>query len=1298
MKRHSLRMLFAYLFLSYFSPLYAQQSNVGIARYLSEFREDLNLTQTDIQDWEITSQHTDENFGITYKYLRQRHDGVSIYNAVATFAEFEERVILSGNNLQQDIANRVNTTKPTLSGEEAVRAGIRHLGSEEPSFMKIIEQKDKRHFTFDGGTASQVEIPVELLLFPTEDGSIRLVWDFSLYPNKDHWWSMRVDATTGEVLDKIDWVVSCNFGEEKCTNSAHRPQPAPKPKTFVSNAHESMLLLMPPPSTDQYRVYAIPTESPNHGPRTLVVGPYDPLASPYGWHDDNGVSGNEYTNTRGNNVYATEDANNNDGFGYAPSGGASLNFDFPLNLNQDPSNYQDPAITNLFYMNNIMHDVWHHYGFTAAAGNFQENNYGGGGVASDGVYADAQDGGGTNNANFATPADGQNPRMQMYLWDPGMTNLLTVNSPAGVAGSYGAVPAGFGPVVPATPITQNLVLFNDNTAPDPNDACENATNGAALAGKIAVIRRGDCTFVDKVQRAQNAGAVAVIMVNNVAGAPITMGGTSGTITIPSVMISDVDGATLIAAMGTGTVNATLVDPGSFSTDGDLDNGIIAHEYGHGISKRLTGGAANVNCLTNAEQMGEGWSDWFGLVLTMEPGDLSTDNRGVGTYVTGESPSGVGIRPAPYNTNMAVNGYTYAATNNTANISQPHGIGFVWCTMLWDLTWAMIDRYGYDADVYNGTGGNNMTMHLVMNALKLQPCSVGFVTGRDAILQADQMLYNGANQCLIWSVFANRGVGYSASQGSASSRTDQIEAFNMPPTMVAVAGSESVTSCNNYTWAANSQTYSTSGSYSATLYSVNGCDSVATLNLTIAQPTSGSQSIGACTTYTWPTNGQTYTSSGSYTALLTNAAGCDSTATLNLTIYNPYNVVENISACAAYTWPANGQTYSNTGSYVANLTSVNGCDSTVTLNLTMSTVATSTQNATACNSYTWSANSTTYTTSGSYSTTLLSTTGCDSIVTLNLTINTPTAGSTSVSSCESYTWPASGQTYTSSGAYTAMLTNAAGCDSIATLNLTILSPSNPAPQTITACENYTWPANGQNYTSSGTYNATLTNAQGCDSNVVLNLSIAAPTSGQETAVACDQYTWPANGMNYSASGQYTTTLTNSQGCDSVVTLDLTINTVNTGISFLNFVTLNASQAGASYQWLDCNNGYAQVAGATSQTFAPTANGSYACEVIYNGCVDTTDCRTISMVGIEENTFQAGLILHPNPTDGNIHMELGNEYDWIDVKLFAANGTLVQIIRKEHVNQFDLFIDTAPGMYVLEVSASDDQQARIKVMKE
>jgi len=100
-------------------------------------------------------------------------------------------------------------------------------------------------------------------------------------------------------------------------------------------------------------------------------------------------------------------------------------------------------------------------------------------------------------------------------------------------------------------------------------------------------------------------------------------------------------------------------------------------------------------------------------------------------------------------------------------------------MLWDLTWAYIDKYGFDADLYNGTGGNNRVMQLVTDGLKLQPCGTGFVEGRDALLAADVALTGGEDACLIWEVFAARGLGVGASQGSANSRSDQIESFIMP---------------------------------------------------------------------------------------------------------------------------------------------------------------------------------------------------------------------------------------------------------------------------------------------------------------------------------------------------------------------------------------------------------------------------------------------------------------------------------------------------------------------------------------
>ena len=168
-----------------------------------------------------------------------------------------------------------------------------------------------------------------------------------------------------------------------------------------------------------YNVYALPTENPNDGARAVLTNPNDTTYSPFGWHDTNGVAGPEYTITRGNNVFAYTDLGNTNTPGFSPDGTSALNFDFPVDLTQSPSTTanQSVGVTNLFYLNNVLHDVHARYGFTEAAGNFQSLNYTGTGAGNDAVLAEAQDGGGVNNANFATPADGAAPRMQMYLWN-----------------------------------------------------------------------------------------------------------------------------------------------------------------------------------------------------------------------------------------------------------------------------------------------------------------------------------------------------------------------------------------------------------------------------------------------------------------------------------------------------------------------------------------------------------------------------------------------------------------------------------------------------------------------------------------------------------------------------------------------------------------------------------------------------------------------------------------------------------------------------------------------------------------
>ncbi len=209
----------------------------------------------------------------------------------------------------------------------------------------------------------------------------------------------------------------------------------------------------------------------------------------------------------------------------------------------------------------------------------------------------------------------------------------------------------------------------------------------------------------------------------------------------------------------------------------LDNTIVTHEYGHGLSNRLTGGPSNVSCLQNSEQPGEGWSDYLALMLTSDAGATRDDARGIATYALGQPPSGPGIRLAPYSTDMAVDTRSYG---DVASASIPFGVGSVLTSMLWDMTWDLTDRYGYDPDLADQAAGNHLALQLVIDGLKLQPCNPGFTDVRDAILVADQITNAGLNSCLIWEAFARRGLGWSADQGSPLDRTDGTEAFDTPP--------------------------------------------------------------------------------------------------------------------------------------------------------------------------------------------------------------------------------------------------------------------------------------------------------------------------------------------------------------------------------------------------------------------------------------------------------------------------------------------------------------------------------------
>ncbi|KAA3621505.1 MAG: T9SS C-terminal target domain-containing protein [Flavobacterium sp.] len=218
-------------------------------------------------------------------------------------------------------------------------------------------------------------------------------------------------------------------------------------------------------------------------------------------------------------------------------------------------------------------------------------------------------------------------------------------------------------------------------------------------------------------------------------------------------------------------------------DAALDSDVLIHEYVHGLTTRMVFAGSDSYCVLNNENLGEGYSDWYAKVLTIKPEETREDHQGFGNYIQSKGPAGKGTNLYHYSTDLSVNPLTYEDIANYPG--DVHKIGAVWASMLWEITWNLIDEYGFDPDVYNYTGtqadaGNIRAIAIVTEALKLMPCEPGFVDARDAIAKANYIIYDGESDCLLWEGFAKRGLGIYAKQGSPDRIGDEIIDFNTMP--------------------------------------------------------------------------------------------------------------------------------------------------------------------------------------------------------------------------------------------------------------------------------------------------------------------------------------------------------------------------------------------------------------------------------------------------------------------------------------------------------------------------------------
>ena len=387
----------------------------------------------------------------------------------------------------------------------------------------------------------------------------------------------------------------------------------------------------------------------------------------------------------------------------------------------------------------------------------------------------------------------------------------------------------------------------------------------------------------------------------------------------------------------------------------------------------------------------------------------------------------------------------------------------------------------------------------------------------------------------------------------------------------------------YEW--NGVTFNEAGTQTATLQTVNGCDSVVIMTVTVNEAYNTTEERAVCITelpYEW--NGETFTEAGTQTATLTAANGCDSVVTMILAVHSTYNVTDEAIICQSampYEW--NGVTFTEAGTQTATLQSVHGCDSVVTLTLTVNPTYNVTDEAIICQSelpYEW--NSVTFTEAGTQTATLPTVNGCDSVVTMTLTVNLTYNVTDEATICQSelpYEW--NGVTFTEAGTQTATLQTVNGCDSVVTMTLTVNPTYNVTDEAI-ICQSalpYEW--NGETFTEVGTQTATLPIVNGCDSVVTMTLTVNPTYNVTDDTTICQSalpYEW--NGVTFTEAGTQTATLQTVNGCDSVVTMTLTVNpTYN--------VTDEATicQSALPYEW----NGETFTEAGTQTATLPTVNG-------------------------------------------------------------------------------------------------------------
>ena len=357
----------------------------------------------DFDEFEVMDQYVSSTSGIRNIYVRQRYKDLPVFNGILNIHIKKNRVIHVGDRSVKGIRSIPFDQSQIITADQALRSSLNQLDLDELALPSLTDSRKNSlnlvsDVQFGKGNIAQKPIPAQLFWLPQTGKSAQLIWilEIDLKDGSD-FWHICVDAVQGKVIAMQSLFIKCNFDHPTSSDCIHHAASLSNHKSGPNHFFMEDSI---------YNVYDLPSESPNHGERSIVSKPWNRAgsenpANTLGWHYD---GTDTFLITRGNNVHAYEDTNNI-GSGYSPLD-PDLNFDFDLDFTLEPEKNIDASITNLFFWNNTSHDIFYQYGFDEASGNYQMDNLGRGGLGGDYVRAEGLDGGGMNNANFLITPDG----------------------------------------------------------------------------------------------------------------------------------------------------------------------------------------------------------------------------------------------------------------------------------------------------------------------------------------------------------------------------------------------------------------------------------------------------------------------------------------------------------------------------------------------------------------------------------------------------------------------------------------------------------------------------------------------------------------------------------------------------------------------------------------------------------------------------------------------------------------------------------------------------------------------------